>query len=290
VEKAADLIDRYVARITLGGGGEGLEPFPYVWVAPCDATHVRVRLRRRRGLEIPVLLRRDAPITSPVAPRIDSSLELLGPVDQGPIASAVAGGWAAVETLLTAPGDRGKVDAADRVAALIACSFPRAELTRLAHRFIERDDASDPTVAHDLRQANTNTAAAGRLARHLANADLSFSDMSDVAAARRVKVIVQNRRVGLRDVEHHVQRAMRRLYRVRNLVLHNAATDSLTLGPAVRAAAPLLGAGIDRVVRGALLQKTEPLDLAARARVVIDNADHLRVGDLADLLQLADDG
>jgi hypothetical protein len=28
--------------------------------------------------------------------------------------------------------------------------------------------------------------------------------------------------------------------------------------------------------------------LAARARIVIDNADHLSSGDLADLLQLAD--
>lgn len=93
---------------------------------------------------------------------------------------------------------------------------------------------------------------------------------------------------GLRDLEAHLQRSLRRLYRVRNLVLHNAATDSLTLAPALRAAAPLLGAGIDRLVRGALLQGVEPLDLAAKARIAIDNADHLGPGDLADLLQLAD--
>ncbi|HEY8544275.1 MAG TPA: metalloregulator ArsR/SmtB family transcription factor, partial [Acidimicrobiales bacterium] len=102
--------------------------------------------------------------------------------------------------------------------------------------------------------------------------------------------IVLNPHGGLRDIESHLQRSLRRLYRVRNLVLHNAATDSLTLAPALRAVAPLLGAGIDRIVRGALLQEIEPLDLAAKARFAIDNANNLAAGDLADLLQLADAG
>lgn len=287
VEMSADAMDRYVARITLGGGGEGLAPFPYVWVN-AHAGHQRVRLRRSRGLELPVLLRRVEPITSSVAPRIDSSLELLGPVDRGPVSSAVAGGWAAVETLLTAPGDRGKVQAADRLAALIACSFPRAELTRVAHHVLERDKDENRELAASLAEATTNTNAAGRLAKHLATSDVVCDDVSDQAAVQRLQALVRHPNAGLRDVEAHLQRSLRRLYRVRNLVLHNAATDSLTLSAALLASAPLLGAGIDRVVRGALIQDIEPLDLAARARIVIDNADHLSSGDLADLLQLAD--
>lgn len=287
VEEAANRIDGYIARITLGGGGEGLEALPFVWVS-AGGPHRRLRLRRRRGLEVPVLLRRSEPITHPVAPRIDSSLELLGPVDEGPPASAVSGGWAAVETLLVAPGDRGKVQAGDRLASLIACSFPRAELTQLAHQFLETDADSDPELAATLAAAQTNTWAAGKLAEKLATAPVSFTDVSDSAAVERLRTLVLNPRVGLQDLEHHLQRSIRRLYRVRNLVLHNAATDSLTLAAALRSAAPLLGAGIDRVVRGALLQDVDPLDLAARARVAIDNADHLGPRALADLLQLAD--
>ena len=287
VEATADIIDRYVARITLGGGGEALVPLPYVWVR-APAAFQRLRLRRSRGLEVPVLLRRDEPITDSVAPPIDSSLELLGPVDRGPVASAVAGGWAAVETLLTAPGDRGKVQAADRLAALIACSFPRAELTRLSHRIIEEERPADAALVDELGSATTNTGSAGRLARHLAGGDLECASVSDQAAVHRMQVLVREPHQSLRDIEIHLQRAIRRLYRVRNLVLHNAATDSLTLSAALQTAAPLLGAGIDRVVRGALLQGIEPLDLAARARIVIDNADHGNPGDLADLLQLAE--
>ncbi len=287
VESASDLVDGYTARITLGGGGEGLDALPYVW-ASTGGPHRRMRLRRPRGVEIPVLLRRNEPITHPVAPRIDASLELLGPLDAGPTATAAAGGWAAVETLLTAPGDRAKVHAADRLAALVACSFPRAELAQLALRFIERDADTSPALAEELAAADTNTARAKRLARHLRDGDLVFRDPSDAAAYRRMKTLIARPRASLRDVEGHLQRSLRRLYRLRNLVLHGAATDSLTLAPGLRAAAPLVGAGIDRIVRGAVLHGVAPLELAARARVMIDNADNLVPDHLGDLLELAE--
>jgi hypothetical protein len=258
-----------------------------VWTA-AGGPHRRMRLRRRRGLEIPVLLRRDEPITSPVAPRIDSSLELLGPLDHGPPATASAGGWAAVETLLSAPGDRGNVSAADRLAALVACSFPRAELAQLALRFIDRDSDTNPALADDLADADTNTARAKRLAVHLRTGELTMSDPSDAAAYQRMKALVIQPRTQLRDIESHLQRSLRRLYRVRNLVLHGAATDSLTLAAGLRAAAPLVGAGIDRLVRGTVLHGVAPLDLAAKARVMIDNADNLEPAQFGDLLELAE--
>ncbi|MEU6657370.1 hypothetical protein ABZ904_51080 [Streptomyces sp. NPDC046900] len=72
--------------------------------------------------------------------RIDDALELAAAVNRGPLAPAVAGAWAAVESLLSHPDDpksenerSGKAVAADRMAAIIACSWPRAELTALAH-------------------------------------------------------------------------------------------------------------------------------------------------------------
>jgi hypothetical protein len=286
VEAMADLVDRYIARITLGGRGEYLAPMPYVWVAPPGRGHQRLRLRRRRGLEIPVLFRREEPITGSVAPRIDASLELLGSVDQGSPAPAVSGGWAAVETLLTGPGDRGKVQAADRLAALVACSFPRAELTQLAHHYMQASGGDELT--DELMALNTNTARAGLLAKRLIAENVAFADASDAAAAQRMVAILKSPRAGLVDVEEHVQRAFRRLYRVRNLVLHNAATNSLTLAAALQSAAPLLGAGVDRIVRGAVLQGIEPLDLGARARIALDDADSRAPGDFADLLQLAE--
>ena len=286
-EAAAEIIDRYVARITLGGGGEGLDPLPFVWVA-AGGPHRRMRLRRRRGVEVPVLLHRDEPITNPVAPSIDASLELLGPLDQGSTATAAAGGWAAVETLMSAPGDRSKVHAADRLAALVACSFPRAELAQLALGFVDHNAATNPALAEQLAVAATNTERAQRLARYLSDGELSFIDPSDAAACRRMKTLIARPRTVLRDIETHLQRSLRRLYRVRNLVLHGGATEALTLTPGLRAAAPLVAAGIDRIVRGTVLHNVAPLDLAAKARVMIDNADNLEAAHLGDLLQLAE--
>jgi hypothetical protein len=72
--------------------------------------------------------------------RVDDALELAAPINKGPLGQALAGGWAAVESLLTNPDDpreesSGKAVAADRLAAIITCSWPRAELTTLANRY-----------------------------------------------------------------------------------------------------------------------------------------------------------
>ena len=75
---------------------------------------------------------------------------------------------------------------------------------------------------------------------------------------------------------------------MRNLVLHNAATNSTALAATLRTSVPLLGAGIDRIVRGAVLQECRPLELAARARIVLDTASNLKPSEFADLLGLAD--
>ena len=286
VEKAADKIDRYVARITLGGRNEHLEPMPYVWVSQAGRPPSSTHLRPGRGLEIPVLYRRDEPITGSVEPRIDASLELLGPVDRGSPSTAVSGAWAAVESLLTGPGDRGKVQAADRLAALIVCSFVRAEFTELAHSYLAR--GSDTSINEALSSAETNTRRSGLMAEFLQTSLVTFADPSEQAAAERMRQILSSPKSGLADVEKHVQRVVRRLYRVRNLVLHNAATDSITLAATLRTSVPLLGAGIDRIVRGAVLQQFQPLELAARARIVLDTASSLKPAEFADLLGLAD--
>jgi hypothetical protein len=64
--------------------------------------------------------------------RVDDALELAAQINQGALGPAVAGGWAAVESLLFNPDDpaeeerSGKAVAADRLAAIITCSWPNA--------------------------------------------------------------------------------------------------------------------------------------------------------------------
>jgi hypothetical protein len=287
IEHAAREVDRYVATLLLGGGRERLVPADHAYATAPTGKPRRLPLRGTRGLELPILRRRNEPITTPVTEQIDASLELLGPVDRGAPAAAVAGAWAAVETLLTGPGDAGRIQAADRLAALIACSFPRAELTRLAYACIENPDVN-PDLARTLSGLITNTAKGAALATHLSEDDLTLPDESDRAAVQRLRRLLMGGTAALHDLEDHLRRVTRRLYRVRNLVLHGAATDALTLDAALRSGVPLVGAGLDRVVRGAILQRVDPLDLAARARLCINHAANLGPDQYSDLLRLAD--
>lgn len=71
----------------------------------------------------------------------------------------------------------------------------------------------------------------------------------------------------LDDVRRALTVAIRRLYRSRNIVLHGGSTDGVALQASLRTAAPLVGAGLDRIVHAALTEQLDPLDLAARAEV-----------------------
>ncbi|WP_406292811.1 hypothetical protein OG948_00425 [Embleya sp. NBC_00888] len=81
--------------------------------------------------------------------------------------------------------------------------------------------------------------------------------------------MLANPRVVLRDVADTLKLTMRRLYRARNIVLHGGSTQGVALDAALRTAAPILGAGLDRMVHAALVEQLDPLDLAARAEVAL---------------------
>ena len=89
----------------------------------------------------------------------------------------------------------------------------------------------------------------------------------------------------LRDVESHAALAFRRFYRQRNLVLHGGRTGAVALRASLRTVAPLVGAGMDRIVHAHLIAGTHPLDLAARARLEISRAGSRDGSPLTALLE-----
>ena len=82
-------------------------------------------------------------------------------------------------------------------------------------------------------------------------------------------MLAEPRRV-LREVTQAVRIALRRLYRARNIVLHGGSTASIVLDATLRTAAPLVGAGLDRVAHAFFESEMHPLDLAARAELAIE--------------------
>ncbi|GAA1384675.1 hypothetical protein [Catellatospora chokoriensis] len=164
----------------------------------------------------------------------------------------------------------GKALAADRLGAIIACSWPRAELTALARR--HRPDPADQ-LAEQIALCTTNRERARVVATALANGTTlqlgqgGYRSDSDVAAMCRMQKVLTNPLRELNEAAATFRIAMRRLYRSRNIVLHGGSTQGVALDAALRIAAPLVGAGLDRITHADLAENLSALDLAARAEV-----------------------
>lgn len=220
--------------------------------------------------------------------RLDEALELAAPLNAGPAASAAAGAWAAIESLLYHPGDQadieeGRAVAADRLAAIVTCSWPRAELTTLSYR---HKPSQPDAVSVELRTCGSNLQRCDIVAKALSDGTvLALSSPGDVAAAERMKAVLGAPYAQLRDVRCIIQGVLRRLYRQRNIVVHGGNTAAIALDSALRTAAPLIGAGLDRMVHSQLINQVEPLDLAARAENSLALADDPLGSALTKLLE-----
>jgi hypothetical protein len=271
VEQVADAIDALSARAAVGARHD-LRVHAYCFVA--GHKDRRYQLRRPRRVDIRALARQDRlsdDLYAAASDPIFSALQLVAQLDRASPESAVSGGWSAIESLLTAPGDEdGNVMAADRLAALVACAWPRAELTTLAWN---RVNAVDDEFSEELRAADTNAVRAEMIAQKISAGDwLQLTDPSDETAVRRMGQLLKKPAEVLRDVEDHAVVALRRFYRQRNLVVHGGRTGAVALRPSLRTVAPLVGAGMDRIVHAHLESRTHPLDLAARARFELARA------------------
>ncbi|MEU5632219.1 integrase [Streptomyces rishiriensis] len=297
-EQARQMVERMTARSQfLRKDRGGVKPLPYIWVAgharpiPLDPP--------ARGADVLTLVNEGHLYqVAGTRSRIDDALELAAAVNRGPMAPAVAGAWAAVESLLMHPDDpkaeherSGKAVAADRMAAIIACSWPRAELTALAHRHKPRtkDDLARAITAGATNQERARLVAealrtSGAPALDFTGASTKYSDRP---AAQRMADLVQNPRPVLGDVAGAFRIALRRLYRTRNIVLHGGATQGVALEASLRTAAPLVGAGLDRIVHAAYAEDLDPLDLAARAEVALQLVNGETGLSVVDLLEPA---
>jgi hypothetical protein len=185
---------------------------------------------------------------------LDQGLELLSHLNTAPAPVAAAAGWSAVESLLSGPGDDDKVVTADRLANLVACSWPRAELTTVAWARVYQCEGSPDSLATELAAYSTNRERADRILKALTDEeDLQLVRPAEQLALRRMEKVFRSPRSELMAVRARAGDALRRLYRQRNLVVHGGQTAGFGLASALRTAAPLVGAGLDRVTHAALV-------------------------------------
>jgi hypothetical protein len=211
--------------------------------------------------------------------RLDDALELAGAINGRAVAPAITGGWAGLESLLTEPADsddhgEGRVLAAARAADLIACSWPRAEMTALAHQV--RDDRHDD-LSQRIASCSTNVARARLVADRIGSGGNlllppGWRHGSDLAAVARMRVVINNPAQAILDARLPIEVTMRRLYRCRNIIVHGGRAGGVLNAATLRVAAPLVGAALDRLAHAHLTTQTPSLVLAARAAVALQLA------------------
>jgi hypothetical protein len=252
--KAGEILDRLLARSSyLRRRRSGLAPLGRLWVAGLDES---LPLEPpARGVDI-LSLRKDETLYRIVHDDLlDNVLELAAPLNRGARGPAVAGGWAALESLLYHAGDpadrkEGRAIAAARMAALVTCSWPRAELTALSH--VHKPENSD-LLARQLANAASNRERAVAVASALRGGRaLATRHPADAAAAARMGALVASPQRSLLGVRAAVEGTLRRLYRQRNIVLHGGSTQAVALDATLRTSAPLVGAGLDRIAHAYL--------------------------------------
>lgn len=264
---AGTLVQRLQARATYARGeaSDRLEPVGQVWIAG----HLSLPVTPpARGVDVLSLVREKTMYAITSHDLLDDALEMAAPLNAGPPAPAVSGGWSAIESLLSQAADAGegkpgRVVAADRLAALVTCSWPRAELTALSYRH-------QPTAADALSTQLDGLSKNIDRCRAVVNAlqaghTLVAREPSDAAAAQRMARVLASPHKELADVRAVFNGVLRRLYRQRNIVVHGGTTASVAMEATLRTAAPLVGAGLDRLVHAKLQSGVGPLELAARA-------------------------
>ncbi|WP_375742279.1 hypothetical protein NR800_24010 [Corallococcus interemptor] len=279
-ERAAEMVEKVFARLLIGTG----HPMRHGEHAYVEGIQQPLPLRRHRRVEVRSLERQDQLFASGPPSRVDAAFELLGQLD-APAVVAVAAGWAAIEALLVAPEDGQKSPAGDRLASLVACSFPRAELTLLAS--LQVRGGGSPPREQLLRCASNHERASVMGEAILQSQSLTWSEpvWSQRAAVARMEGVLKDPRKKLKDVEGYAVRAFRRLYRQRNLVLHGGRTNAVALRASLRTAAPLIGAGIDRIAHAWFRHGVQPLELAVKARHRLDLLEPKEPLAILDLLE-----
>jgi|SRR5450830_10274 len=253
--------DRYAARALIATG-EPLNRVPMLWV---KGGHAPAPMKEHsRGVDVKELFREDRVFSTDVSQSVDAALELLAHLEGSSPPAAVAGGWGAIEGLLADPNDR--ATAADNLATLVTCSFPRAELTALSYRA----ERTHPEECRELVGARTNRERSRILAKMIIERRLpEMPGVADQAAVARLKKLLANPGPELQTVRESIGESFHRLYRQRNLILHGARLDSVALTASLRTVSKLAGAGMDRITHGHYVQNLKPMELVAKANLAL---------------------
>lgn len=258
-------VRRLTARVAVGLASGTVQPVGVALVEPASTPRWRRLRSRQREIFLSSITRHNLllPATRSSETRaLDDAFELLAAADTATSWTSVAAMWAAVEGLLTRPSDAG-VAAADRMAAVVAGGFIRAELTQLVDVLANSEGPLGEALTSQTRLTSKMDSVLEAVG---SGSEMQLTDPTDVAAVARVRNVLNDAAGTMTRVRGYYQDAFRRLYMQRNLLLHGGRFDSVALPATMRTLPPLVAAGLDRLVHAAMQDSpTDPFGLAARA-------------------------
>lgn len=154
-------------------------------------------------------------------------------------------------------------------------SAPAADALAVALKGCETNIARAQAVAKAIKHRTT--------VHHVG--EFRIGRYSDLAAIERMAGVLADPQRTLGAAARTFRVALRRLYRARNIVLHCGSTQGVAIAAALRIAAPLIGAGLDRITHAALTEGVDPLRLAARAELALTLVDGETRLSLVELLE-----
>ena len=282
---AREIVDRMGARASYSRKAASHVSSGHLWVGG-HPTSIPLK-RAPRGAFVLSLVTEQRLFAVAERSVLDNALELAAPLNEASPAPAISGGWSAVEALLLSPEDEGDggrgIIAADRMAALVTCSWPRADLTAISYR---HEPTTPDRLTAQLQGEKVNRERARAVAAWISGGNtLLVRDPGDQAAVERMTKLIADPRRTLGDIKRHMTTVMRRVYRHRNLVMHGGAVSVATLPMALRTAAPLLGAGLDRITHASLTDNLHPIDLSVRANISLELVGRPDGRELVDLIE-----
>lgn len=266
VAEAEVQVRRFLARVAVGVGSGHVSPESQVLVESDEGAEWLPLRSWRRNVRIPALRRHRLLLPNDEPGdwiELDDAFELIALMEQATSWASVATTWAAVEGLLSGPGEKG-IEAADRLAAVVTCGYARAELVQLVNVCQrETENGLGPQYA----KATMTTKCDVMLSRIAARSAHPFKQPSDQAAVARLASLAQDPKAVLSRVNGYYRDAFRRLYNQRNLMMHSGSFSSVALSTTLRTVPSLVAAGIDRLVNANFrTPPVGPLGLAARAQ------------------------
>lgn len=248
-------------RLAASGAKRSLVPTPTAWVNPGGWTTDLGSEPSARFRFPQVDADGGASLFNPLSDELEASIDLLLSANTASARSAVVSSWSALETLFADDGDYGELSVvADRAAAILTCVYVRDAFESLA---IGHSRNSLDELARNLRAAGVSDRAV-MVSEAIEQGQLLA--VNKVLGAVAVKRAAEMTSATIEVARSQISNCLRRLYDVRNQVVHAGAIEPYGLRVTLASSSALLTAVVNEAISFRRATGGDARQLAARAR------------------------